>query len=681
MKENIKRTRIGLNVFTIQIIYLCILIVFATIMSILVPSTLYIDLAVILITAVGSIYVCFKEIQNRKYRVSELSKSINGVLKENLKIIDLPLAMFSTDGEILWKNSKCEYSISDDKLTDSLISIQKKLELKEKMIATLEIGNDITYTVKGNILKFDNCECILLVYIDSSKERELTDILDKTKTSVGIIYIDNFDETMQGLDEIVKSDIVLKLDKLIRSFVKENGGIVTKLDKDRYVMFIEKQYIVLMKENTFEILEKVKNITNTTKLPITISIGISYSENELNERYKSATSALDIALGRGGDQVVLKNDKKYEFFGGTNLVLEKTSRVRARTIAQALKDLMEKSDNIYIIGHKNTDIDCIGAAVGVYKIANSLGKNANIIVDAKYNNSTRMVIDRLQTQEEYNEVFLTKDDIKKIDYENSLLIVVDTHKKTYLAVNDIIDEFDKIVVIDHHRRGPEFIDDAVLTYHELYASSTSELVTELLMYLENIKLTPVEAETIYAGILVDTKNFTFKTGVKTFEAAAYLRKAGLDIVEVKQIFQNDFETYVAKVEIVKNAEIVDSKIAISVCDDTKENMPVLAAQAADELLSITGILASFVLCKVDNVIMISGRSMGDINVQSIMENMGGGGHLTFAGAQIAGVTIEEAKQKLKDSIEVYFGKINSKDNKNEDESEEKIVNKKQKKNK
>jgi len=268
-----------------------------------------------------------------------------------------------------------------------------------------------------------------------------------------------------------------------------------------------------------------------------------------------------------------------------------------------------------------------------------------------------MVIDKLQSEVDYEGVFLTKDDLKKLDFENSLLVVVDTHKESYLAATDIADKFDKKVIIDHHRRGPEFIEDSILTYHEVYASSTSELVTELLMYIEDIKLTSKEAEAIYAGILVDTKNFSFKTGVRTFEAAAYLRKVGLDISEVKHIFKSDFESYVAKAETVKNAEFIDGQIAISIAaDSASEDMAIIAAQSADELLSITGILASFVLCQIDEVVMISGRSLGDINVQAILEKMGGGGHLTFAGAQLAGVTIEEAKEKLLKVVNEYLGK-------------------------
>ena len=308
------------------------------------------------------------------------------------------------------------------------------------------------------------------------------------------------------------------------------------------------------------------------------------------------------------------------------------------------------------MGHKNTDIDCIGASVGICKIAKTLNKEAKIIIDIKNNGSSKSVIERLKQEESYEDSFVTKEDVKKLDFENSLLVIVDTHKESYLAAPEILEKFDKVVLIDHHRRGPEFIENTILTYHEVYASSTSELVTELLMYLDEVKLTPKEAETIFSGIVIDTKNFTFKTGVRTFEVAAYLKKTGLDITEVKHMFQNDFETYMTRVNIVKSAEIIDGQIAISTCNTKNESIPVIAAQAADELLSITGILASFVLCEIDEIIMISGRSLGDINVQIILEKLGGGGHLTFAGAQLAGVTLDEAKEKLLEVIKEYHNK-------------------------
>lgn len=651
----LKKSRwLDLSIFSVQITYLAIVIVVAVAVAIIKPITLYIDLIIILVTALFCIYSCIKEIKSRRYRINELSKSVDIVLKDSLNFIDIPMVMLTSPTQIIWQNNKAQHIIPKEFIHDVALKFEKQ-KIKDTVIAATDIGNGEFYSAIGNHIRFSNFDCLLISFLNKTDEYILRDTLEDSRIAVGIIFIDNYEETMQGLDDIQKAEISSKIAKELRDFVVDNHGVMTKIDKDRFVIFIEKQYIDEMENNSFSILEKVKTISDATKLPITISIGLSYSENTLDERYNASSSALDIALGRGGDQAVVKKDKKFDFYGGSNIGLEKTSRVRARTIAQALKEVMQKSDKVYIMGHKNSDIDCVGAAIGVYKIARLLNKPVHIVIDSKCNSSTKLVIDKVKTQEDYSDVFISQNDLKKQDTTNAILVVVDTHKRSYLAYPDFIDEFEKVVVIDHHRRGPEFIEDALLTYHEIYASSTCELVTELLIYLEDIKLTSVEAECLYAGIVVDTKNFMFKTGVRTFEVAAYLKRYGIDLAEVKQLFQSDFETYIARVNIVKEAEIIKGKIAVSTCEEEYNDMPIIAAQAADELLSISGILASFVLCKVDNVVMISGRSMGDINVQAILETIGGGGHLTFAGAQIAGVSVEEAKQKLLDSINEYYG--------------------------
>ena len=644
-----------LKVFSVRIAYLAFLILLFIVISLIYPSSFYISLLVVVLLTVFTISVCIKEIKDRSYRIEELTKSVDIVLKDNLNLIDIPMVMLTSPTRIIWQNNKSKHIIPKEFVQDMALRIERNSKNNESLYATEDIGNGEIYTAIGNKIKFSNFDCMLITFINKTDEYKLKTTLENTKLSVGIVFVDNYEETMQGLDDGKKAEIATKITREIRKWVLENHGVLAKIDKDRYIIFVEKQYVDQMEENSFRILERVKNISKETKLPITVSIGMSYSENSLDERYTSSSSALDIALGRGDDQAVIKKDKKFEFYGGSTMGLEKTSRVRARTVSQALREIMLKSDKIYIMGHKNTDIDCIGAAVGVYKMATILGKEANIIIDQKCNSSTKYVIEKLKQDEKYKEVFITNNDLKKMDFNNSLLVVVDTHKKSYLTYPDVLDNFEKVVIIDHHRRGPEFIENALLTYHEIYASSASELVTELLMYMENIELTSQEAETLYAGIVVDTKNFMFKTGVRTFEVAAYLKRFGIDLTEVKILFQSDFETYVAKVDIVKSAEIIRGKIAVSTSEEKYNDMPIIAAQAADELLSISGILASFVLCKVDDVVMISGRSMGDINVQAIMETIGGGGHLTFAGAQIAGVSIEEAKQKLLHSIDEYFG--------------------------
>lgn len=654
MKEIKKNSLLDFNNFSIKLIYPLVIVIILLLLTFIKPSLLYITLIAIFLFVILCIAICINEIKSKKSRIEELSKSIDIVLKNSLEEINIPMVMVTNITKVIWKNNSAKHLLPDEYIIDTSMKLDSKLRQNESATVTLDLGNGKIYTAIANNIKFSNFKCSLITYIDKTEESALRETLENTKVSVGVIFIDNFDETMQGLDEITKAEITSKIETTIREWINESYGILTKVDKDKYIVCVEKQYIDKMEEESFKILEDIKKISNKTKLPITISIGFSYSELNLLERYSASSSALDIALGRGGDQAVVKKDKKFSFYGGSNIGLEKTNRVRARTVSQALKEIILKNDKVYIMGHKNSDIDCVGAAIGIAKMVKTLGKEVSIVIDSKYNSSTKYIIDKIKQSDEYKDVFINYNDVKKQDFTSSILVIVDTHKKSYLAYPEFLDDFEKVVIIDHHRRGPEFIENTILNYHEIYASSTAELVTELLMYIDDIELTATEAESLYAGIVVDTKNFMFKTGVRTFEVAAYLKKFGIDVTSVKQLFQNDFETYLTKVEIVKNAEIVQGKIAISTCEDEINDMPIVAAQAADELLSISGILASFVLCKVDNVIMVSGRSMGDINVQTILEKIGGGGHLTFAGAQLAGISIDEAKEKLKENIEEYL---------------------------
>ena len=639
----------------IPFVYLAIILLFTIINHILKPTPIAVDTIMMCVMIVYTVYVVYYETVNKRGKINDLSSAFNRAMGSTFKNIGLPVLYVTEQGKLIWENSKAEEIYAKEYIPEIWTHINKQYAKKDGILVNIEKD---TYNVFPSEIFLGGKSGKLLIFVDKTKEKELEQVLEDTRTTIGIVSIDNYDESFQGVEEIDKLNTLSQIDKELVKWINLYNGMITKVEKDKYIFAIEKQYVKTLQENSFEILDTISNISeDKLKVPATISIGISFEEDSLYGRYKSSTTALDVALGRGGNQAVIKNNKKYDIYGEGAKALDKTNRVRARIISQALNDLIEKSEDVYIIGHKNTDIDCIGAAVGIYRICKHLGKDAHIIVDAKYNNSTRFVIDRLQSDGEYQDVFLTKDDLKKLEFDNSLLVIVDTHKESYLAVSDIAKEFDKKVIIDHHRRGPEFIEDSILTYHEVYASSTSELVTELLMYIDDILLTSKEAEAIYAGILVDTKNFSFKTGVRTFEAAAYLRKVGLDISEVKHIFQSDFDSYVAKVDTVKNAEFIDSQIAISVAEKAgNEDMSIIAAQSADELLSITGILASFVLCEIYNVIMISGMSLGDINVQAILEKMGGGGHLTFAGAQLVGVTIDEAKEKLLNVINEYLGK-------------------------
>lgn len=645
--------RMVLKTILSPVIYLAVIVMLGTRIQIAKPESFLTNIFIVIAMAVYTITIIYFELKHRKTRIEQIKYGFENTIGKSVRKLKLPILFVTDKGKLVWQNTiSSELEIKE--FLPEIVAEITKTSRKEN--ARFKIA-DREYSLHTAEMQAGEDVGKLVIFVDVTNEIELEKALDDKRTVVGVITIDSFDDIMQGLQEMDKVNTIAGIDREIVSWIQQYNGVVSKIEKDKYIYIIEKQYVRELEENSFEILEKINKVSeDIVKIPVTISIGLSFDEETLGERYLAAMSALDIAMGRGGNQAVVKNKKKYDIYGDTGKQLEKTNRVRARMISQALKDVIEKSENVYIMGHKNTDMDCIGAAVGVYKIAKTYGKEAKIIVDLKHNNSTKLVMDRLKENKEYEDVFLFRDDVKKQDLENSLLVVVDTHKESYLAAPDLLQEFDKVVIIDHHRRGPEFIENSILTYHEVYASSTSELVTELLMYLDDVKLEPREAEAIFSGIVIDTKNFTFKTGVRTFEVAAYLKKTGLDITEVKHMFQNDFETYMAKVNIVKNSEIIDGKIALSICKDEHENMSVIAAQAADELLSITGVLASFVLCEIENVIMISGRSLGDINVQAILEKLGGGGHLTFAGAQIAGITVEEAREKLLGIIEEYFEK-------------------------
>ena len=387
---------------------------------------------------------------------------------------------------------------------------------------------------------------------------------------------------------------------------------------------------------------------------ITLSIAISADGKNNYEKYKSALAAMEIVLGRGGDQAVIRRDGKYKFFGGKTLEVEKRTKVKARTISQSISRVIEASDNVLIMGHKNIDIDAFGSALGLFRLSKCLGKKCYIVSEPK-GKSLGKFIEVLNSEEEYKDVVITEEEAFELITDNSLLIVVDTHKTSYVEFPDLLEKIDRKVIIDHHRKAPDCIENPLISFHEVYASSASELVTEIIQYSqENVELKLIEAESLYGGIMVDTKDFTFKTGVRTFEAAAYLRKYGVDIIRVKKWFQADLESYNIIANIVKNVEIFNDTIAVAVYDEDGENSNLICAKAADELLTISDITASFVMAKMGDKVCISGRSIGDINVQIILEKMGGGGHITLAGAQLEGFSLEDAKNELIIRINEYL---------------------------
>ena len=393
-------------------------------------------------------------------------------------------------------------------------------------------------------------------------------------------------------------------------------------------------------------------------MQFTLSIAISNEGTTNLEKYKTAQASLDIVLGRGGDQAVIYENAKYTFFGGRTQELEKRTKVKARIISHALEGLISEASRVMIMGHTNADMDCIGASMGIYRLARTLEKEAHIVLNPKGDNLA-VFLDELKSNPEYDNIILEPQRAVSDVDDDTLLVVVDTNKKNYIESFELLSKVKKIVVVDHHRKSPDYIENATLTFHEVYASSASELVTELVEYAQSEpKLSNLEAEALYAGIMMDTKTFTFKTGVRTFEAAAYLRRCGVDIIKVKKWFQSDLETYNKISNIIGKTEIVYDTIAISIYEEEDRDANVVCAKAADELLTISNITASFVIGKIPDKVCISGRSIGDINVQVILEKLGGGGHITLAGAQVEGMDVYEVKQELINRINEYFSEIN-----------------------
>ena len=479
-------------------------------------------------------------------------------------------------------------------------------------------------------------------------------MLDKYKTTVGLLVIDNYDEVLDSLEEFRHPLILAIVDRKIKKMARDLGGVVKNFEKDKYILILSQESLDELKKNKFDILDNIREIDMGNTIPVTLSIGIGKNGENLDENMEFARVSLDLALSRGGDQVIIKDGENYQFFGGHTKEGNRNSRVRARVKAYALTELIEDASNVIIMGHRHTDLDCMGAGIGVYSIVSALDKNCKIVLN-DVTSSVSYLYDRVIKDEKYKDVFISSEEALKLVNRKTLLIIVDVYKQGLCECPELVDKVKKIVVFDHHRKGTDYIENAVLTYHETYASSTCELITEMLMYInKNIPIKQVEADSILAGIIVDTKNFAFKTGIKTFEAAAFLKKKGADTIRVKKLFKNSIDCYNARANVVSNMKLYRENMAIAILEDEIDNPLLVVAQACDELLNIDNINASFVLCKINNNISISARSFGEINVQIIMEKLGGGGHQAISATQIKDVTIEEAVNMLKGAIDEYF---------------------------
>ncbi len=593
-------------------------------------------------------FICFYAFWTNNKRKSEISQHIqeltfgvDSAAKNTLINSPFPLVIMETDGNVVWKSSKfvSEFENIDieSKLNELMqeikIDIEEKIndkdknKIKDRTILKEEVIDDKTYKIVGEYVKSkQNAKknitdyMVMLYFIDNTELVKITKKYNDSQTCIGVIIIDNYEEILQRISDEQKPVISAEVEKMIYDWAVETKGVVIKSERDRFVYIFEQRYLEKIEESKFSILDSAKEIKLGAGLQITLSISVSNEGATEYEKYKSALSGMDIALGRGGDQAVVRENGKYIFFGGRAQELEKRTKVKARIVAHALEELILEAKDVLIMGHANGDIDSIGSSLGIYRLAKTLGKEVKIV-----NDTIGLTLDSFieAVKNESDEtIFIDKSEALSKISQDTLLIVVDTHRKAYVEAPTLLEKANKVVVIDHHRRSTDYIDTATLTFHEVYASSAAELVTELLQYVEKpVKLKTIEIEGLYAGIMMDTKNFTFKTGVRTFEAAAYLRKCGVDIIKVKKWFQSDLESYNTISEIVRNSEIIHNTIAISICNLQNKNTGVICAKAADELLTISDITASFVIGDIGQKVCISGRSIGDINVQVILEKL------------------------------------------------------------
>ncbi|WP_317312319.1 DHH family phosphoesterase [Clostridium thermobutyricum] len=611
-----------------------------------------IGLLIILIFLIDNFYqlsIFWKKDMDEKNLIKEIDNAISDNLEANLII---PIALIDEQGNIKWNNSMMNEIKSGDNLVDSnILSIARGIDIERIRESTNEthqrlILNNKVYDVYSN--KVDYKRDLFLIYfnsVDESKDKK------KTNESIMLIEIDNISEALDTVEENLRPLIVAEIEQKLNSYGNRIEAMIKKYDKNKYILSVLDKYIDQEIESKFTILEEISKICKGNKLEITLSIGVGRGALTPNENYKFAVIAKELALGRGGDQVVVKNNDDIKIFGGNSKEIEKRTRVRARVVSHALKELIYESDNVFIVGHKNLDMDCFGSALALSTIVKKLGKKRSIVLG----NDTFAIqpfFSKIKELEEYSDLFTTYEKAYKEITDNSLVIIVDVHNRNYVGNLDFVENTKRKVIIDHHRRSTDMVGDALLNYIEVYASSTSEMITEIVQYiLDKPSVSVIEAEGLLAGIYMDTKGFSFKTGVRTFDAASFLRRMGAETTEVKKLFTDNLDEFIQIAETIKSAKIKNST-AIAVAPNNSNT--VIVAKSADELLNITGILAAFVVCDINGDIYISARSVGDINVQIVLESLGGGGHLNIAGVKISDKSVDEVLVMLKDAIEKYL---------------------------
>ena len=596
------------------------------------------------------------------------------IQKKLLRELELPYALLDDNGRVIWTNRAFEEAVHKEKgYKKSITTLFPELTRDKFPIETEEALHEIAfedrfYAVRmkkislremieySNVISASEAENFLIaVYLfDETDLKIALKENDDQSLAVGMIYLDNYDEALESVEEVRRSLLTALIERKINKYVASVDGIVKRLEKDKYLVILRKKAVTTLRDAKFDLLEDVKTVNIGNEMAVTLSIGIGLDGSSYAQNYEYARISIDLALARGGDQAVVKTPANVTYYGGKSQQLEKNTRVKARVKAQALREIITSRDKVIVMGHRLQDADAFGACVGIRAIANALGRKCHIVLN-EVNTSMRPMVESVRNLPDFEEdSILTSDEVLQNVGNNTVLVVVDVNRPSITECPELLKLVKTIVVLDHHRAGTETIENATFSYVEPFASSACEMVAEILQYIgDEVKLKPAEADALYSGIIIDTNNFVSKAGVRTFEAAAFLRRLGADVTRVRKMFREEAGDYRAKAETIRMSEVFMDEFAIAVSPSKGvDNPTVVAAQAANELLNIAGIKASFVLTDYNGKIFISARSIDEVNVQVVMEKLGGGGHMSIAGAQIENATIEYAEQLLKDTLEV-----------------------------
>ena len=602
---------------------------------------------------------------------------------QTMKELSVPFAVLSEEGQLLWGNDEfVRVAVNKKAARRNIANVFPEISENSlpvdggrKVIhihagdkyyrAVLSLVSDDGFNVDDQIMPMDQLletkQLIAMFLYDETEMIELEERREEENLIVGLLYIDNFDEMLDSIDEVRQSLMTALIDRKINKTMQAIDAICKKIEKDKFLFVFKQKYLQELMNDRFSVLEEIRNINIGNEQTATISIGIGVGKGTFNERYEWARAAIDLALGRGGDQVVIKNGNNITYYGGKTQQMEKNTRVKARVKAQALKEFMSTKDRVVVMGHKITDVDALGAAIGIFRAGKTLGKSVSIVVNDPTKSIRPLIAGYVNNPDYEPSMFVDSEQAKDMVDNNTVVVVVDTNRPSYTECEELLHMTKTIVVLDHHRRGSEVIENAVLSYVEPYASSACEMVAEILQYFsDDLRIRNMEADCLYAGIMIDTNNFTTRAGVRTFEAAAFLRRSGADVTRVRKLLRDDLKSYQARAEAVRTAQIYREYYAIARCPSENLDSPtVIGAQAANELLNIAGVKASFVLTQYNNEVYISARAIDEINVQVMMEKMGGGGHMNIAGAQVK-ASPDEVERMLKDIIDQEYQEENTK---------------------